>query len=509
MKRIFLFLLFNMVLFSLHAQDLQALQQAAIQNNRKLQSSRIAVQMAQEDRKQAFTNYFPSIQAAGGVFQGFHHLVQVDVGESLFAQFGLPPITISAIKKGALVNAMAVQPVFAGGQIVNGNRLARLQEEIRQLQLQMSERDVSLQVARLYWQIVALKANIGTLDAADRQLAEVHKFTSDYAAAGLTTRNDVLRVELKQQELASSRLQLQNGIALSEMALAQLCGAPSAPSASSATVPAASPAGSAPVPEVSPAGSAIVPAVSPAGSATVPAVSPAGSAAVPAVSPVGSAPVPAVSPAGSCSERSPIDSLISLIGADTTQLAAVSTPLPLGEGLGAAQRIESLLSRKAVDAAALQVKMERGKYMPTAAIGISDMYYNMMAKNVNNGVVFATVAVPISAWWGGSHAIRKAKLAQQQAANDYEDTVEKLRLDNQSAWNNLQESLSQITIAEKSIVSAEENLRMSLDQYKAGTLPLIDLLDAQTLRQQAADRLIEARANYQLRLAEYESKVNP
>ena len=459
MKRIFLFLLFNMVLFSLHAQDLQALQQAAIQNNRKLQSSRIAVQMAQEDRKQAFTNYFPSIQAAGGVFQGFHHLVQVDVGESLFAQFGMPPITISAIKKGALVNAMAVQPVFAGGQIVNGNRLARLQEEIRQLQLQMSERDVSLQVARLYWQVVALKANIGTLDAADRQLAEVHKFTSDYAAAGLTTRNDILRVELKQQELASSRLQLQNGIALSEMALAQLCGSPTA---------------------------------------TVPAVSPADSATV-----------PAVSPAGSCSERLPIDSLISRIGADTCKLAAVSTPLPLGEGLGAAQRIESLLSRKAVDAAALQVKMERGKYMPTAAIGISDMYYNMMAKNVNNGVVFATVAVPISAWWGGSHAIRKAKLAQQKAANDYEDTVEKLRLDNQTAWNNLQESLSQITIAEKSIVSAEENLRMSLDQYKAGTLPLIDLLDAQTLRQQAADRLIEARANYQLRLAEYESKVNP
>ena len=460
MKRIFLFLLFNTVLFSLHAQDLQALQQAAIQNNRKLQSSRIAVQMAQEDRKQAFTNYFPSIQAAGGVFQGFHRLVQVDVGESLFAQFGLPPITISAIKKGALVNAMAVQPVFAGGQIVNGNRLARLQEEIRQLQLQMSERDVSLQVARLYWQVVALKANIGTLDAADRQLAEVHKFTSDYAAAGLTTRNDVLRVELKQQELASSRLQLQNGIALSEMALAQLCGSPTAP----------------------------VPAVSPADSATVPAVSPAGSKG---------------------GEQTLIDSLISRIGADTCKLAAVSTPLPLGEGLGAAQRIESLLSRKAVDAAALQVKMERGKYMPTAAIGISDMYYNMMAKNVNNGVVFATVAVPISAWWGGFHAIRKAKLAQQQAANDYEDTVEKLRLDNQTAWNNLQESLSQITIAEKSITSAEENLRMSLDQYKAGTLPLIDLLDAQTLRQQAADRLIEARATYQLRLAEYESKVNP
>ena len=474
MKRIFLFLLFNMVLFSLHAQDLQALQQAAIQNNRSLQSSRIAVQMAQEDRKQAFTNYFPTIQAAGGVFQGFHHLLQADINMPMLAMMGMPAISISEIKKGALVNATAVQPVFAGGQIVNGNRLASLQEEIRQLQLRMSERDVTLQVARLYWQTIALQANIGTLDAADRQLAEVHKFTSDYVAAGLATRNDILRVELKQQELASSRLQLQNGIALCKMTLAQLCGNGGATT-------------------VSPTGSATVPAVSPAGSATVPAVSPAGY----------------------------IDSLISRIGTDTTQLAEVSTPLPQREGLGVdlslpmgdglvgleALRTEALLSRKAIDAADLQVKMERGKYMPTAAIGIADMYYNMMAKNVNNGIVFATVSVPISAWWGGTYGIRKAKLARQQAANDYADTVEKLRLDNQSAWNNLQESLSQISIAEKSIASADENLRMSFDQYKAGTLPLIDLLDAQTLRQQAADRLIEARANYQLRLAEYESKI--
>ena len=485
MKRIFLFLLFNMVLFSLHAQDLQALQQAAIQNNRSLQSSRIAVQMAQEDRKQAFTNYFPTIQAAGGVFQGFHHLLQADINMPMLAMMGMPAISISEIKKGALVNATAVQPVFAGGQIVNGNRLASLQEEIRQLQLRMSERDVTLQVARLYWQTIALQANIGTLDAADRQLAEVHKFTSDYVAAGLATRNDILRVELKQQELASSRLQLQNGIALCKMTLAQLCGNGRATT------------------------------VSPAGSATVPAVSPAGSATVPAVSPAGSATVPAVSPAGY------IDSLISRIGTDTTQLAVVSTPLPQREGLGVdlslpmgdglvgleALRTEALLSRKAIDAADLQVKMERGKYMPTAAIGIADMYYNMMAKNVNNGIVFATVSVPISAWWGGTYGIRKAKLARQQAANDYADTMEKLRLDNQSAWNNLQESLSQISIAEKSIASADENLRMSFDQYKAGTLPLIDLLDAQTLRQQAADRLIEARANYQLRLAEYESKI--
>ena len=405
----------------LHAQSLDSLKTAAIQHNRTLESARIDVKMAREDRRQAFTNYFPTIQAMGGVFQGFHPLMQADMELPPMQMMGmnipLPPMSISEIKKGALVNLAAVQPVFAGGQIVNGNRLAKLQEEVRQLQLRMSERDVVLQVERLYWQIVSLQSSLGTLDAVDRQLAEVHKLTSSYVDAGLTTRNDLLRVELKQQETQSSRLQLTNGIALSRMALSQLC------------------------------------------------------------------------------------------GVDSVQIIPEMPEHPeVPEVLEAQARLEAQLLSKSVDAAALQVKMERGKLLPSAGIGIADVYYNMMAKNVNNGVIFATVSVPISSWWGGTHAVRKAKLARQQAENDRQDALEKLALDNASAWNNLQEAAAQIAIARKSIESAAENLRMSMDQYRAGTLPLTDLLDAQTLHQQATDHLTETQATYQIRLAEWRAK---
>lgn len=416
---------------NLQAQSLDSLLTSACQHNRSLESARISMKMAKEDSRQAFTNYFPTIQAAGMVFQGFHHLMQADVDippvdvSTLGIPLPLPPIQlptmhINEIKKGALVNVGAVQPVFAGGQIYNGNKLAKLQEEVRQLQYYMSERDVKLQVTRLYWQLVALRANIGTLDAAERQLAEVHTFTSNYVNAGLTTHNDLLRVELKQQELKSSRLQLLNGIALSQMALAQLCG-------------------------------------------------------------------------------------LEEVSVEEKDIAC--EPFKEGEVALPDQRLEVQLLSKNVESAALQVKMERGKLLPTAGIGIADMYYNMMAKNVNNGIIFATVSVPISAWWGGTHAMRKAKLAHQQAQVQRQETLEQLRLDNQAAWNNVQEAYAQIGIAETSITSAAENLRMSMDQYKAGTLPVIDLLDAETLHQQASDKLIEARANYKLRLAEYLSKT--
>ena len=42
--------------------------------------------------------------------------------------------------------------------------------------------------------------------------------------AGLVTTNDLLRVELRQQEIASNRLKVENGLKVSKMLLAQHIG---------------------------------------------------------------------------------------------------------------------------------------------------------------------------------------------------------------------------------------------------------------------------------------------
>ena len=135
-------------------------------------------------------------------------------------------------------------------------------------------------------------------------------------------------------------------------------------------------------------------------------------------------------------------------------------------------------------------------------------FYQRMDCNGNfNGLVFATVSVPISAWWGGKHSIRKAKIQQQQAENDRQDAYEKLSVDIQSAWNNLNEAYAQIEIARASLASAEENLRMQRIFHRAGTTTLTDLLDAVTLFTQSSCGLIDACATYQIRIAEYQRKT--
>ena len=118
-------------------------------------------------------------------------------------------------------------------------------------------------------------------------------------------------------------------------------------------------------------------------------------------------------------------------------------------------------------------------------------------------MVFATVSIPISNWWGGSHAIKRKKIEHQKAIEEQQDKSELLKIRMRNAWNNVTESFRQMEIAKSSIEQAEENLRLNRNYYKAGTSKMSDLLEAQLLYQQAHDGYVEAFANYQNRLLEY------
>ena len=117
-----------------------------------------------------------------------------------------------------------MQPLFAGGQIVNGNRLAKAGEEVSRLQRQMTENEVLLATERYFWQLVSLKEKLITIESAETMLARILSDVKIAVEAGLTTRNDLLRVELEQNRLESGKLKAENGLAILKMAFAQHIG---------------------------------------------------------------------------------------------------------------------------------------------------------------------------------------------------------------------------------------------------------------------------------------------
>lgn len=406
----------------LHAEkySLQQCVEKALASNANLRNARLEIDAAAEDKNEAFSKFFPEVSATGSAFVGAKDLMR---GEMEVPMMGSMPL--SMIKKGVVANITAMQPIYAGGQVLNGNKLAALQHEVRQLQYAMTEKDVRQNVQDYYWRLVSLRGNVSTLDAVDSQLNEVHRQTTQFVEAGVINRNDLLRVEMKQQEMKSQRLTLQNGIELVRMLLAQLCGA-------------------------------------------------------------------------------------DMQAFDIVEESILNPPAPaiyfVAASEAVANREETSLTQQSVRANSLQIKMQRGKNLPTVAVGAAGMYYNVMEKNQGNLVGLATVSVPISDWWS-NRGTKKAKIALQQSQITQADTQEKLHIDVLNAWNNLQEAYAQIEIARSSVAQADENLRLSRNQYDAGTLSMTDLLDAMTLYTQSHNRLTEACANYQGRVAEYERKT--
>lgn len=423
---------------------LQQLKDSALRNNIAMRTARLDIDAARLQRKEAFTNYFPHVSGTGLWFNANKGMAQMDMNPSemispeMGATLGqmLPaealaalssPISISMMKNGTIGSLMAVQPLFAGGQIVNGNRLAKVGEDVSRLQLQLSENEVLKQTELYYWQLVSMQQKMKTVEAVDTLLKDIHKDVDVAVRAGVAMRNDLLQVQLRQNEVESQRVKLQNGISIVKMLMAQYCG---------------------------------------------------------------------------------------LNNPDF--ILSQALPAPVGEGLGVGvlshdAALSSLpeyqLLQKQVEAVKLQRRMEVGKNLPSLGIGAGYNYHNLLENDHTFGMVFATVSVPISDWWGGSHAIKRLNIQQQKAIEQLEDHSQMLKIRMQKAWNDVQEAYQQLGIARRSIEQAEENLRLNRNYYRAGTCRMSDLLEAQLLYQQACDKHTDAYADYQNKLLEYRQSV--
>ena len=121
---------------------------------------------------------------------------------------------------------MVTQPVFMGGAITATNRLAVLGEQLAANSAE-AERQLTLyNIDQAYWQVVSLRHK---QKLAQSYLDLVKKLDSDVKkmiAEGVATRSEGLSVSVKVNEAEMTLAKVDDGLALSKMYLAQLCGLP-------------------------------------------------------------------------------------------------------------------------------------------------------------------------------------------------------------------------------------------------------------------------------------------
>jgi outer membrane protein TolC/preprotein translocase subunit SecF len=215
-------------------------QALALRRNAQIQESKLEIEAAEETRKATYTKYFPPVSATAVGMVALKPLVEISTqGGNLpiydgnpanlatATQFAYMPAGSMALADRAFVGALtAIQPVYVGGRVVNGNRLAALGVKVAKDKSELSERDALAQTEEKYWRLVALREKLRTLAAYESLLSSLDTQVSDAVSAGLLTRNDQLKVRLKRAEAGVDRQRLEGGLRLSARDLRRHIGLP-------------------------------------------------------------------------------------------------------------------------------------------------------------------------------------------------------------------------------------------------------------------------------------------
>ncbi len=419
------------------------------------QNARLGILAAQAQRGEAQTLWFPNVQARALGFQAFSPLLTIGLSDVLGYSDGANMLryyletqgnlygintSYASLLNGYTTALTLTQPLYAGGRIVNGNRLAALGVEAATLKANVAVRDNRLSVGQKYWLVVSLEDKQQVLDAGLQLLDTLMRDVRSAMDAGLALTSDLMQVQLRRDELISDSLRLASGLRLARQDLLNTIGDPP------------------------------------------PTPSREGGEALPL--------------AGERGEGLVL----------TTRLTDLEAPEQyyVPEEDAAARADEAQLLWLQVKAKQLERRMVLGEALPEVGLGVTYGYGRMLSNSPrSNGLVFATVSVPITDWAKTSRKTRRVGYEMQQAENEQAYLSEQLVLRVRQAWEELVLCWQQLTVAERSVETAHTLFFQLERSHAAGMTTTAELLQAELTLRSAQNTLADRRIAYAEALSRY------
>lgn len=242
--------------------SLDSCRSLALHNNKEMRIMAERVKAAGYQKKEAFAAYLPAIDFTGGYTYNQKKISVIDSDQLLPVksfdlksqsyQFdivtnpmtGQPikgpdgqyiPSSVALLPKEALTYDIhnvffgavtLTQPVFMGGKIVAMNRITKYAEELARAMHDNEAEDIIYAVDGAYWQVVSLKAKKKLADSYVNLLDTLYNNVNLMLQEGVATKSDLLSVAVKLNAAQVDQTKVDNGLVLSRMALAQVCGLP-------------------------------------------------------------------------------------------------------------------------------------------------------------------------------------------------------------------------------------------------------------------------------------------
>lgn len=204
------------------------------ENTPALRNAQLDIQSAKALKSELVWSYFPNVSVRSFGFWSRDPLLDVGlsdiIGDSraaLIINDGAEyiagkleiPTRVQAFHYGWGVAASAIQPVFAGGRIINGNKLASVGVKAAEVQYDMQLRDKRREIEEGYWQVVSLQDKSRTLAAVQATVDSLCQTVAAARKAGLVPESDLTAVQLQQKRLSAAAVTLRGGIRLAKINL--------------------------------------------------------------------------------------------------------------------------------------------------------------------------------------------------------------------------------------------------------------------------------------------------
>ena len=445
MKRTILLLTFVVTVSCMHAQRMLTLEECrnlAIQNNKELQISGEKIKMADNEKKAAFTKYFPQLSANGAYMWNQKDINLLDMGtlsSSLSSSLGglaqLPMIQhlMSGVNdmqhldvQNIWVGGVSlVQPVFMGGKIVSYNQITKYARELAESMNDLQLQEVIYKTDETYWQVISL---VNKKKLADAYVGLLRKMDSDVTAMiaeGVATQADGLSVKVKLNEAEMAQTKVDNGLALSRMLLSQICGLP-------------------------------------------------------------------------------LDEPLVLADENIENFPVHSSDATANVNEAFANRDELKSLELAAKIYQKKERIVLADMLPNVALSANYLVTNPNAFNgfknefagmFNIGVM---MKVPLSGWWEGTYKRNSARAETRIQMLQLMEAREKVELQvNQSVYK-VNEANKKLTASSRNMENAEENLRHANLGFEEGVIPALNLMEAQTAWVSARSSLIDAQIEVKL-----------
>lgn len=427
---------------SQRALTLEECRDLAIRNNKELQIAGEKIAIAEDEKKAAFTKYFPQVSATGAYLWNQKNMNLLDMGAlraSLGSSLGglaqLPVVDnlINSVDHAQhldiqnvwIGSVSLVQPIFMGGKIISYNQITQyarqLAESMNDLQLQ----NVIYKTDETYWQVISLVNKKKLADAYVDLLRKMDGDVSALIAEGVATETEGLSVKVKLNEAEMAQTKVDNGLALSRMLLAQICG------------------------------------------------------------------LSLDEPVALSDEN--IESLPTHTPEVTANVNEAFTNRDELKSLELATRIykkkETIVLADMLPNVALAAN-----YLVTNP-NLMNGFKNEFAGMFNVGVM---VKVPLSGWWEGTYKRNSARAETRIKTMEMQEAREKIELQvNQSVYR-VNEASKKLIASKRNMEKAEENLRHANYGFEEGVIPTLNLMEAQTAWVSAHSSLIDAQIEVKL-----------